>query len=80
VNAQLVKDYEKYANGFGQGFLKSWKATNMLITLRQIPSIIEDEVRFLTYLKNCLEMEGFRSQDIELIMGWLYERKDEISG
>jgi hypothetical protein len=46
----------------------SWTAT-----LLSVP-IINDEVRLLSYLKNCLEMEGFYSTDIELIMGWLYEK------
>ena len=78
MNGQLVKDFENYANSFGHGFLKAHKANNMLWTLKRIPDIAEDEVRFLAYLKNCLEMEGFQGQDIELIMGWLYERKQEI--
>ena len=78
MSERLAQDLENYANGFDHGFLKSWKANSILQTLKQIPAIIDDEVRFLNYLKNCLEMEGFRGVDIELIMGWLYERKMEI--
>ena len=80
MTAELVQDFQNYANSFGFGYLKSWKANSILWTLKRQPSIMEDEVRFLAYLKNCLEMEAFRGADIELIMGWLYERKDEIAG
>lgn len=80
MNGQLIQDFGNYANSFGQGYLKSHKANNMLWQLKRIPAIMEDEVRFLSYLKNCLQMEGFRDIDIELIMGWLYDRKQEIVG
>lgn len=79
MNGQLVKDFTNYANSFGQGFLKPHKANNILWSLNGIPQIIDDEVRFLAYLKNCLQMEGFRDVDIELIMGWLFERKLDIA-
>jgi hypothetical protein len=75
---QLIVDFKTYANSFGQGYLKTWKANGILHTLETMPQMFDDEVRFLAYLKNCLEMEGFRSTDIELIMGWLYERKDAL--
>ena len=80
MNDQLIQDFQNYANSFGFGYLKTWKSNSILGTLKTMPVIFEDEVRFLAYLKNCLEMEGFRSTDIELIMGWLYERKDLITG
>lgn len=70
----LVESFQDYANSLESGYLKAWKASGILNTLNQIPNIINDEVRFLSYLKNSLEMEGFNSTDIELIMGWLYER------
>lgn len=79
MNAQLVKDLENYANSFNHGFLKSWKANSILWQLKDRPDIFDDEVRFLDWLKSSLGMEGFRDVDIELIMGWLYERKAEIS-
>lgn len=78
MNGQLVKDFENYANSFGFGHLKSWKANSILWQLKDWPEIFDDEVRFLDYLKSCLGMEGFRDADIELIMGWLYDRKLEI--
>jgi hypothetical protein len=76
---ELSTAFQNYANSFDFGFLKAWKANSILLGLRQIPDIFEDEVRFLDYLKGSLGMEGFRNIDIELIMGWLYERKDEIT-
>jgi len=75
---QLAHDFEDYANSFGRGFLKYYKAFSMLETFRQMPSMLDDEVRFLAYLKSCLKMEGFFDTDIELIMGWIYERKDAL--
>lgn len=71
----LIVDFQNYANSLRSGYLKLWKATGIIETLcdGRIP-IINDEVRLLSYLKNCLEMEGFYSTDIELIMGWLYEK------
>lgn len=77
---QIASDLQDYANSQKLGYLKMWKATSIICTLRDIPAIIDDEVRFLSYLKNCLEMEGFKQTSIELIMGWLYERKDVILG
>lgn len=70
----LILDFQDYANSLNSGYLKERKAFGILDTLHQVPNIINDEVRFLSYLKNCLEVEGFRSTDIELIMGWLYEK------
>ncbi len=74
-HSTLIADFQSYANSLRSGYLKSWKANGIIVTLsdKRLP-IINDEVRLLSYLKNCLEMEGFRSTDIELIMGWLYEK------
>lgn len=74
VAASLIDQFQEYANSFNRGYLKTWKASSILFTLFRAPEIVNDEVRFLSYLKNCLEMEGFHSTDIELIMGWLYEK------
>lgn len=72
--SKLITDFQDYANSFRSGYLKTWKASAILCQLIRMDYVLNDEVRFLSYLKNCLEMEGFRSSDIELIMGWLYER------
>ena len=71
----LITDFQNYANSLRSGYLKTWKASSMIMSLTDLRlPIINDEVRLLSYLKNCLEMEGFHSTDIELIMGWLYEK------
>lgn len=71
----LINQFQDYANSLRSGYLKTWKASSMIMSLTdpRLP-IINDEVRFLSYLKNCLEMEGFNNTSIELIMGWLYEK------
>lgn len=71
-------ELETYANSFGQGYLKYHKAVGILQQISAAPEILDGEVRFLAFLKNCLQMEGFRDLDIELIMGWIYERKDQL--
>jgi hypothetical protein len=73
---QLSQDFQQYANSFQQGFLKPWKANSILGELIGRPMIFSNEEYFLSLLKNSLEMEGFRVVDIELMMGWLYERQD----
>lgn len=78
MNGQLVQDFANYANSYNHGFLKTYKANSILWELSSQGDIFDDEVRFLDYLKSCLQMEGFRDVDIELIMGWLYDRKLEI--
>lgn len=70
----LAYDLETYANSFSSGYLKTYDAISIVDTLVGIPGIKDDEVRFLTFLKDALMMEGFKQIDIELIMGWLYER------
>lgn len=70
----LAYDLEAYANSLSGGYLKTHKAISIVDTLTTIRGIKDDEVRFLKFLKSGLEMEGFKPVDIELIMGWLYER------
>lgn len=70
----LVHEFQAYANSLKSGYLKHWKALGIINTLTDMPEVMQDEVRFLSYLKNCLYMEGFSTVHIELIMGWLYER------
>ena len=74
----LVTEFQDYANSLRSGYIKTWKAASIISTLRQLPKILDDEVRFLNYLKNCLQMEGFSDIDTELAMGWLFERKERI--
>lgn len=70
----LAVQFQDYANSLGNGYLKIGKAVGIICTLTNMKTILNDEVRFLKYVKNCLEMEGFKPTDCELIMGWFYER------
>lgn len=50
----------KFANAsFGGGYLKPWKAFDMLGVIAEIPGIMEDPDRLRAYVKECLTMEGF---------------------
>lgn len=60
--------FESFCNSFSHGFVKPWKSFSIWHTLENdIPQIKEDKTRLVKYLRNCLEMEGFRKPDIECI-------------
>lgn len=71
LNVAQTQDFQNFCNSFGAGYLKQHKAHDMLVTLHDIPAIQADPDRLLRYLENCLEMEGFRTQDIKAIREWL---------
>ena len=73
-NSKLIYAFQDYANSLNSGYLKTWKASSMIMSLRdkRLP-IISDNVRLLAYLTNCLEMEGFRNADVEKIQRWVIE-------
>ena len=68
----LILGFQNYANSFGSGYIKPWKASTMVGTLIKLP-IINDKARLISYLENCLMMEGFRKTDIVLVADWLRE-------
>ena len=72
---ELINDFQEYANSLSSGYLKTWKANGIICTLtdKRLP-IMEDNVRLLAYLTNCLAMEGFRNADIEKIQRWVIEK------
>lgn len=69
----LTKDFMAFANKQRNGFVKSWKAREIIHTLNQMPEIVADADRFNKYLRNCLEMEGFSEAGILEIQAWLAE-------
>jgi hypothetical protein len=54
------------ANAQPRGYLKSWKAQSMAMTLRDLP-IAGDPERLRGYVENCLSMEGFCPVGIEAV-------------
>ena len=70
----LILDFQKYANSLRSGYLKTWKASSMIMSLTdpRLP-ITSDNIRLLSYLTNCLEMEGFDDFAIEKIQRWVIE-------
>lgn len=63
-----IERLERYANSDKfRGYLKPWKARSMIDTLGSIPDIFSDWERLLTYVKNCLNMEGFDDNACEFI-------------
>ncbi len=66
-------NFQEYANSLERGYLKTWKAFGIILTLTDIPAITSDNFRLLNYLTNSLEMEGFGGVEIELIQRWIIE-------
>lgn len=71
-DAAALKDY---ANSLDSGYLKSWKASSMMMSL---PHIMSDNIRLLEYLDNCLSMEGFSGFDLEKIQRWVIENVESL--
>lgn len=72
-SASQTKDFANFCNSFGAGFLKEHKAAQMLATLTDIPEIMSDNIRLLTFLENSLVMEGFNAVSLENIQRWLID-------
>lgn len=69
------EEFIEFANSFPSGFLKTWKAHSIVNTIQDLrDSFINDDERFLKYLRNCLEMEGFSKASIVTIKDFLKER------
>ena len=62
-----------FANAMRCGYIKHWKAHSMCVTIAQFESVgsIMQGERLKKYVRNCLEMEGFRSSDCDTIADWL---------
>lgn len=58
---------QSLANAQGRGYLKHWKASSILHTLSRMPEISEDRERLKNYITNCLEMEGFSVDGINIV-------------
>lgn len=69
---ELVEPFLAYANEFKTGYCKSWKAIGILVTVAEIPNCRGD--RLVKYVRCCLEMEGFRTEDCEKISAWIEEK------
>lgn len=76
---ELFKDAEQsiahkfmsFANSLRHGYVKPWKAYGMIQTFGQMKT--DDRDRVLSWVKNCLNMEGFHDSDCEVITDWIME-------
>lgn len=62
-----------FANAMRNGYVKHWKAHSMCVTIAELSAagaVMQGE-RLKNYVCNCLEMEGFRSNDCDTIANWL---------
>ena len=76
ITQNLITEFLDYANAFSSGFLKPHKARDILFILGNASAIMNDEVRFLSFIKGSLGMEGFHEADIVQISDWLYNKLD----
>lgn len=70
---EQAEKFEEFANSQGSGFVKFWKAHAIVDALYMTPEIHSDSIRRLSYLENCLKMEGFSDVAIEKINQWLID-------
>ena len=68
----IGEDLRQFANSLRSGHLKEWKANSIAITVKNdMPNIIQDKDRLLSYVCNCLLMEGFLEDDCVDITNWI---------
>ncbi|QIG65958.1 hypothetical protein phiOC_p316 [Ochrobactrum phage vB_OspM_OC] len=68
--SHIVNEFQEFCNSTqGCGYIKSWKAHYMINTCCDFPDILLNKERSLKYIRDCLEMEGFRHESFEPI--WL---------
>lgn len=73
----LVDEFQKFANSQPCGHCKNWKATSMLVQIFESPDQFTGRDLQL-FVCNCLEMEGFRTEDCLVIAAWLQEKVDSF--
>jgi hypothetical protein len=71
---QRTLDFAAFANSFGIGFIKRWKANSMLAQLDSQPELYE-EPHLTNFVRGCLMMEGFSYQTCDDIIKYLNREK-----
>ncbi len=74
ITEQMLEDFIVFANAQGSGYVKPWKAQNILYMLVRVPEFKQDRERLHEYLSNCLVMEGFSEQAIKNIVVYLTKK------
>ena len=70
ITSELIERFMTFANEFPSGYLKRWKAGEMLdVWEKSVYRRSRDEQ--LLWVANCLYMEGFTHTAIIKITGWL---------
>jgi hypothetical protein len=73
----LIDSFREFVNSHRVGYCKHWKAASLLVQVFEYPDQFTgcDLQRFVC---NCLEMEGFRTEDCLAIAAWIQERVDSF--
>jgi hypothetical protein len=69
----MHEEFMAYANSFGRGYVKPWKAVGMTTDFPRMVSWCRTKDETLKWVRNCLEMEGFKTADCEKINDWLWD-------
>lgn len=65
-------------NSFTQGYLKTWKAMGICRTVDSMKDVMQGE-RLQAYVRNSLEMEGFRTEDCDTIALWIEDQMEVVA-
>jgi hypothetical protein len=77
VALALIDSFREFANSFRNGYCKHWKANSMLVQIFESPDQFTG-VDLERFVCNCLEMEGFRTDDCLAIAAWIQERVNSL--
>jgi hypothetical protein len=69
----LIDSFREFANSHRSGYCKHWKAASMLVQVLEYPDQFTGLV-LEKFVCNCLEMEGFRTEDCYAIAAWIQEK------
>jgi hypothetical protein len=72
-----VDDFLDFANSFKQGYCKHWKAVGILVMVAEMPDEMRG-LRLLSYVENCLKMEGFDDMGCALVAEWIELRFESL--
>lgn len=73
-------ELQNIANAQGRGYLKSWKAASMVMTMNGVNDLVSDRESLRKFVANCLEMEGFSATGIDAVVEAIWGRLGREQG
>lgn len=69
----IVDEFESHTNSLGNGFLKRRKVIGIVNTINDMYDVMVGD-RLISYMRNCLTMEGFRPETCDELAKWIQKR------